>query len=224
VSLAIGQYHFYPKSASIWQPLPFRSMAWPSLLADYQTVPVTHILGSIHYFLSFLLRCSACMQRVFGIFGSLLCASGGFSVNNVDIYNGITGSWKLAFLSAARSLLVATSLPDDGLAFFAGGVGAPCAFFKICFVPNIMLVVFKTFLTVHTSFIGSTSSVKGDVLDIYNATANEWTVETLAHPRGSMAATTLPRQGLVLFAGGGGVYVERFVVSGIIGALAPIWF
>ena len=67
------------------------------------------------------------MQRCGGNIGSCLYASGG-AVNNVDIYNGATGSWKFAFLSVARSLLVATSLPEHGLAFFAGGLGAPFAF------------------------------------------------------------------------------------------------
>ncbi len=47
----------------------------------------------------------------------------GGQVSNVDIYNGATGLWKFTFLSAARSLPMATSLPGHGLAFFAGGFG-----------------------------------------------------------------------------------------------------
>ncbi len=43
--------------------------------------------------------------------------------NVVDIYNATTGTWSTAFLSAARWFLVATSLPNQGLAMFAGGTG-----------------------------------------------------------------------------------------------------
>jgi hypothetical protein len=34
------------------------------------------------------------------------------------------GAWTTAVLSVARRWLAATSLPDDGLAIFAGGLGA----------------------------------------------------------------------------------------------------
>jgi hypothetical protein len=39
----------------------------------------------------------------------------------VDIFNVTSGRWTTAALSSARSLLAATSLPDQGLAIFAGG-------------------------------------------------------------------------------------------------------
>jgi hypothetical protein len=45
----------------------------------------------------------------------------GSSSNAVDIYNAKTGGWITAALSIARSDLAATSLPDQGLAIFAGG-------------------------------------------------------------------------------------------------------
>jgi hypothetical protein len=41
--------------------------------------------------------------------------------NAVDIFNAISGSWSTAALSVARYYLAATSLPDQGLAIFAGG-------------------------------------------------------------------------------------------------------
>jgi hypothetical protein len=41
----------------------------------------------------------------------------------VDIFNGITGTWSTAVLSVARTALAATSLPNHGLAIFAGGTG-----------------------------------------------------------------------------------------------------
>ncbi len=42
----------------------------------------------------------------------------------VDIFNVKSGTWTTVVLSAARYGLAATSLPNDGLAIFAGGVGA----------------------------------------------------------------------------------------------------
>ncbi len=39
----------------------------------------------------------------------------------VDIFNATSGGWTTAALSGARSRLAATSLPDQGLAIFAGG-------------------------------------------------------------------------------------------------------
>ena len=45
-------------------------------------------------------------------------------VNNVDMFNVTSGIWTTAALSVARSDLAATSLPNDGLAIFAGGSGA----------------------------------------------------------------------------------------------------
>jgi hypothetical protein len=67
------------------------------------------------------------------------------------------------------------------------------------------MVLSNSFLTFHAAFINGSSRL--DVVDIYNAATDEWTVESLVIPRAAMAATTLPRQGLVLFAGGRGLYV-----------------
>jgi hypothetical protein len=39
----------------------------------------------------------------------------------VDIFDATSGSWMTAQLSVARRFLAATSLPDQGLAIFAGG-------------------------------------------------------------------------------------------------------
>jgi hypothetical protein len=43
------------------------------------------------------------------------------SYNDVDIYSSVTKQWTTAVLSQARELLCGTSLPKQGLAFFAGG-------------------------------------------------------------------------------------------------------
>ena len=50
--------------------------------------------------------------------------SGADSFNTVDIFNATNGTWSTAALSVARQSLVATSLPNDGLAIIAGGYGA----------------------------------------------------------------------------------------------------
>jgi hypothetical protein len=39
----------------------------------------------------------------------------------VDIFNATSGGWSTAALSVARYDLAATSLPNQGLAIFAGG-------------------------------------------------------------------------------------------------------
>jgi hypothetical protein len=55
------------------------------------------------------------------------CAvGGGVHSNAVDIFNVTSGVWSTAALSAARSALAATSLPNLGVAIFAGGLSACC--------------------------------------------------------------------------------------------------
>jgi hypothetical protein len=50
-------------------------------------------------------------------------ATGGGFFNTVDIFNVRSGVWTTAALSVARQSLAATSLPNEGLAIFAGGEG-----------------------------------------------------------------------------------------------------
>jgi hypothetical protein len=55
---------------------------------------------------------------------SWFCAenSGGSVLSSaVDIFNTTAGRWSTAVLSVARGYLAATSLPDFGIAIFAGG-------------------------------------------------------------------------------------------------------
>jgi hypothetical protein len=49
----------------------------------------------------------------------------------VDIFNVNSGTWTTAVLSAARTYLSATSLPNDGLAIFAGGQSALCLHYVV---------------------------------------------------------------------------------------------
>ena len=52
----------------------------------------------------------------------LLIADSGSSYSNVvDIFDGSSGRWSTAVLSVARYYPLATSLPNQGLAIFAGG-------------------------------------------------------------------------------------------------------
>ncbi len=44
----------------------------------------------------------------------------------VDIFNVRAGTWSTAALSQARGYLAATSLPDAGVAIFAGGLCTSC--------------------------------------------------------------------------------------------------
>ena len=54
------------------------------------------------------------------------CADGSGFSNVVDIFNVTSGlgRWSTAALSSARGYLAATSLPNVGVAIFAGGLGS----------------------------------------------------------------------------------------------------
>ncbi len=53
-------------------------------------------------------------------------AGGGGNSSVVDIFNVRAGTWSTAALSQARSSLAATSMPDAGVAIFAGGFCTSC--------------------------------------------------------------------------------------------------
>jgi hypothetical protein len=54
------------------------------------------------------------------------CAAGSGYSNAVDIFNVTSGTWSTANLSVARLGLAATSLPNVGVAIFAGGSCTCC--------------------------------------------------------------------------------------------------
>ena len=66
------------------------------------------------------------------------CAAGSVYSNAVDIFNVMSGAWSTAALSVARNDLAATSLPNVGVAIFAGGLGTLChvdfRIFVCCFL------------------------------------------------------------------------------------------
>ncbi len=51
----------------------------------------------------------------------LIADAGGSGSNVVDIFDVSSGRWSFAVLSVGRQDLAATSLPNQGLAIFAGG-------------------------------------------------------------------------------------------------------
>ena len=119
------------------------------------------------------------------------------------------GTWSTAALSAARGNLAATSLPNLGVAIFAGG-GSTCCWFCLsccmmrCFVRGVHelqecdLICECLCLTPCAA-----GSVPFDVVDILNVTAGTWSTAALSAARGNLAATSLPNLGVAIFAGGG---------------------
>ncbi len=54
--------------------------------------------------------------------GLLMRCAGGYGFSgSVDIFDASSGKWTTAALSAAQEDFAVTSLPNQGLAFFAGG-------------------------------------------------------------------------------------------------------
>jgi hypothetical protein len=49
------------------------------------------------------------------------CSGSGVVSNAVDMFNATSGLWTTATLSVAKFGIAATSLPEQGLAIFAGG-------------------------------------------------------------------------------------------------------
>jgi hypothetical protein len=138
------------------------------------------------------------------------------NLNAVDIFDGTSGRWMTAALSVARGNLAATSLPNQGLAFFAGGnFGTHYILFfweLLILQDGVMwesgghvlrgrrraLRCWRWMLMRCAWAGGSTNAV-----DIFDGTSGRWMTAALSVPRGYLAATSLPNQGLAMFAGGG---------------------
>jgi hypothetical protein len=70
-----------------------------------------------------LVTCMCLMPRADG---------GGYVYSSVvDIFNVTVGTWSTAALSQPRHDLAATSLPNAGVAIFAGGYSASCDVFVL---------------------------------------------------------------------------------------------
>ncbi len=65
-------------------------------------------------------------------------------VNTVDIFNAATDQWSNSSLSVARGSFAATSLPNLGVAIFAGGISGTWLEFHSsgCRLPCKIIVIF----------------------------------------------------------------------------------
>jgi hypothetical protein len=79
----------------------------------------------------------------------MFCAVEG-CCNDVDIFDAISGRWSAALLSVGRGSISAASLPNQGLAIFAGGSDSGCDLHVIH-----IFIVFDSRLmsSVHSQFL-----------------------------------------------------------------------
>ena len=70
------------------------------------------------------------------------CAADSGYSNAVDIFNVTSGAWSTAALSVARYDLAATSLPNHGVAIFAGGQSTCCHDDFLLFACCVLLCCF----------------------------------------------------------------------------------
>ncbi len=154
------------------------------------------------------------------------------SLDIVDIFNASTASWSTAVLSVGRFWLAAASLPSLGLAFFAGGKTAcqasPVDVVDIFNASNrswstAALGVGRWCLAAASLphhglvfFAGGHPSVTfltfASVVDVLNSTSGSWSTMNLSIARSDIAASSLPSQGLVFFAGGQNRCVDAPIV------------
>jgi hypothetical protein len=148
------------------------------------------------------------------------CAAGGAS-NAVDIFNATSGSWSTAVLSVAGIRLAATSLPNLGVAIFAGGGGTCFSYsnfvsfrVELCELGNGMVEWAGVGLLIAcASLMPCAASGASNAVDIFNATSGTWSTAALSVARSALAATSLPNLGVAIFAGGGSTCCHVFPVS-----------
>jgi hypothetical protein len=132
------------------------------------------------------------------------------------------GIWSTANLSVARAGLAATSLPNLGVAIFAGGAstGACCHVYfpylcqigkkncllcrVVCGLGNGMLEWAEVVLLIACASLMpcAVDGPRSNTVDIFNVTSGAWSTAALSEARAGLAATSLPNQGLAIFAGG----------------------
>jgi hypothetical protein len=141
------------------------------------------------------------------------CAASSGPSNVVDIFNVTSGAWSTAALSVARSDLAATSLPNLGVAIFAGGYSTCChveishlCVLLLCWLGNGMLEWAEIGLLIAcASLMPCAAGSYSNAVDIFNVTSGAWSTAALSVARGYLAATSLPNLGVAIFAGGAGV-------------------
>ena len=143
------------------------------------------------------------------------CAADGTSYfNAVDIFNVTSGAWSTAALSVPPTTLAATSLPNLGVAFFAGGIGTCChvdfLYLRVlrCLGWGIGWLSGRSLLCclqlIACASLTPCAAGGGDshVVDIFNVTSGAWSTAALSVARYALAATSLPNLGVAIFAGG----------------------
>jgi hypothetical protein len=140
----------------------------------------------------------------------MLCAEGGGFSNFVDIFNVTAGIWSTAILSEARFQLAATSLPNFGIAIFAGGRGTHCHY---CFSNCIWKILSCLIICAVDDFSLIMPPVFSKVVDIFNVTSGTWSTANLSEARQALAATSLPDAGSAFFAGGGSTCCDVYYVD-----------
>jgi hypothetical protein len=132
----------------------------------------------------------------------------------VDIFNVTANTWSTAVLSIARQYLAATSLPDHGIAFVAGGYSAFFVIWIMIFLESVNGFGRNALATSHvpatlTRFVflpAIPSPYFSKTVDIFNVIANTWSKASLSFGRLNLQATSLPSHGIAIFAGGNGIF------------------
>ncbi len=126
-----------------------------------------------------------------------------------------SGAWSTAALSVARRFLSAASLPNLGVAIFAGGESTCCHVgfrtFACCGVVrglgNGMLEWAEVHLWIACASLMPCPEDQirfSNDIDIFNATSGAWSTAALSVARRYLAAASLPNLGVAIFAGGDG--------------------
>jgi hypothetical protein len=152
------------------------------------------------------------LQIVCAIFIPYAAGVDSFS-NAVDILNLTSGVWSTAVLSVARGQFSATSLPNAGLAIFAGGYSTcvDAMLFSTIFVCCVVVILDSDLewarVALQIAFaVLMPCAVSGNsfsnAVDMFNATSGAWSTAALSAARVNLAATSLPNVGLAIIAGG----------------------
>jgi hypothetical protein len=123
------------------------------------------------------------------------------------------GTWSTAALSVARQWLAATSLPNLGVAIFAGG-SSTCR--QVCIVSccqcvaRVVVIPYRMLEWAELCLLIACASLMpcaagnsaSNVVDVFNVTSGAWSTAALSVARILLAATSLPNVGVAIFAGG----------------------
>lgn len=154
-------------------------------------------------------------NKIYFAGGIIWQGSNGYETNKVEIYNMETGEWQLTNLSIARQWPTAIACGDS--IFLAGGMSAdvlPYSRVDIIYndilwnIHELSVPRFALSAVNHENlffFAGGLDLIQNlafDVIDIYNRSTGEWSVDHLSIPRGGMGCAVLGDR--AFFAGGCG--------------------